>query len=495
MAEPLLVTVPNVELIEVGEDWMTSTGVFTFTEDDLASAVAAQDDPNIRTPVIKFGHTDLRFGNDGDFAVGRIENMRLSDDGMTLIGDYVGVPMWLAKVLPSAYPRRSIEGEWRAMSRKDQPTWEGFHLTAVALLGAYYPACSTLEDLETFWKGEDPPMYDADTGEIVPLSSVVAAAAGEDAMPAGTTKKTRATQRRTTVAAATQVEDVRRRWWDEQQSEFGYWAWIRAMYVDPPEIIVDDDDGRLFRQSFTIDGDEITFGEPEEVRIEYVSAGRVAAGARRSQEAIAIYATRDESNPATVPVNEPEDIVLTEENIRALGLDPASATEDEINAALAARLAEATEDPATDPATEPQTTEQATTPEVTVPEGMVLVDAATFEEVRAGAMAGRDVAARLAAEERDRTLGAAVKAGKFPRARLTHYQQLWDLDPEGTREQIAKLAPGLVPVEEIGANPADADVKADNGYPAWMNPRLNRRAQRGARITGDGALITEAQEA
>ena len=50
-------------------------------------------------------------------SVGRIENLRLTNNSQTLVGDLVGVPVWLAKVMPSAYPRRSIEGFFEYPSR------------------------------------------------------------------------------------------------------------------------------------------------------------------------------------------------------------------------------------------------------------------------------------------------------------------------------------------------------------------------------------------
>lgn len=159
---PALVTVPSVELLEVGEDWATSTGVFTWDVEDLQSAIASQDDPAVRTPVIKLGHVDPRF--DGQPSIGRVLNLRLENNDQTLVGDYVGVPAWLASVLPSAYPRRSIEGEFNAKTRTGNE-WP-FILTACALLGEAYPAIDTLEDLEQFWGDAEP--------ELVPVADVPA---------------------------------------------------------------------------------------------------------------------------------------------------------------------------------------------------------------------------------------------------------------------------------------------------------------------------------
>lgn len=153
MTEVSLVTVPNIQLLEVGEDWETSTGIFSFTAEDLVSAIGSQDDPGVRSPVLKLGHTDPRF--DGQPAIGRVLDMRLENNDQTLVGDLGGVPAWLAEVMPSAYPRRSVEG-WFEYTSTTGNTWP-FVLTGLALLGAVYPAVDTLEDLELLWGKEPPP--------------------------------------------------------------------------------------------------------------------------------------------------------------------------------------------------------------------------------------------------------------------------------------------------------------------------------------------------
>jgi hypothetical protein len=48
------------------------------------------------------------------------------------------------------------------------------------------------------------------------------------------------------------------------------WAWIHKIYRDPDELIVDRDDGTLYRVPFTVSGDQATFGEAQEVKVEYV---------------------------------------------------------------------------------------------------------------------------------------------------------------------------------------------------------------------------------
>jgi hypothetical protein len=72
----------------------------------------------------------------------------------TIYGDYTGLPEWLAKVMAIAYPNRSIEGNF------DVETVTGSHyelvITAVSLLGVYWPGCQVLEDLP-LWYGSSIP--------------------------------------------------------------------------------------------------------------------------------------------------------------------------------------------------------------------------------------------------------------------------------------------------------------------------------------------------
>lgn len=475
--QPQLVTIPNVELFEVGEDWHTSTGTFTFTEDDVASAVAATDDPAIRTPTIKFGHTDPRFTGDGDMAVGRVLNLRASANGQTCIGDYVGVPLWLAKVLPSAYPRRSIEGMWDGLLAGGRK-WDGFYLSAVALLGAYYPAIGTLEDLENFWKGSNPPMYDAETGEVVPFSVAATSTAGEP-MP------TKRAQRLTNVAAAAQVEDIRRQYY-ESLAAAQMWWWIRAMYVEPPELIVDDDEGQLYRVPYTISGDAITFGDPKEVVIQYVDAGTVAASGGAAKELVASYPSRAEAVEGTVAADASDDqgSGMTDEQKQAIGLE-ADASEDEVNAKLAelAKLATTAADPEPAPAPTPPPPADADpgpipAPAVEVPEGFKLVDETTLQEMQVAAGKGVKAFERQETADRDALLDKAISAGKFPRARRKHYEAMLSADPEGTKALIGQLEPGLVPVTEVGvADDTDASVAA-SAYPDYWFPELRAARNR-----------------
>lgn len=139
-------TIENVELVKVGT-WHISTGPWEVTEELLAATVAAHADGRLPAPVVKIGHDDDRF--DGEPALGRVLNLRLTEDGRTLVGDFTGVPGWLAEIAASAFPRRSVEGV-QDLELSDGTTFP-FVLTAVALLGVTRPGITTLADLQDLY--------------------------------------------------------------------------------------------------------------------------------------------------------------------------------------------------------------------------------------------------------------------------------------------------------------------------------------------------------
>jgi hypothetical protein len=157
---PVLVTMKNQLLVEVGIDYPASTGKVTFTSEDLVSAKGANFDPTVPRPRVKLGHDDPRFNVtevfDGEPAFGFIErsSMAVSDDGMRLYGDYTAVPKWLAGVMPVAYPSRSIEG-WFNFTAPSGREYQ-FGLTAVALLGVMWPAVMNMADLPLMYGAEMP---------------------------------------------------------------------------------------------------------------------------------------------------------------------------------------------------------------------------------------------------------------------------------------------------------------------------------------------------
>ena len=121
--------------------WGASTGDVEFTRADLAAAVAAA--PHLPDPVIKIGHDDPRFT--GGPALVRVTNLRLTDEGNTLVGDLVDMPAWLADAAPTAFPQRSVEA---TANLETDGRFYRLALTGLALLGASWPAVTDLESLQ-----------------------------------------------------------------------------------------------------------------------------------------------------------------------------------------------------------------------------------------------------------------------------------------------------------------------------------------------------------
>lgn len=134
-------TVAGVELARVGT-WDTAGGSLEITSGKLADAAAYAARPGARPAYVRIGHTDPRF--DGEPALGWVHTMRLSEDGQVLLGDITGMPDWLATVLASAYPDRSIEG-WEQITI-DGRTY-GLVIDGLALLGVTPPGMSTIRSL------------------------------------------------------------------------------------------------------------------------------------------------------------------------------------------------------------------------------------------------------------------------------------------------------------------------------------------------------------
>lgn len=423
MGDVVLGGIPGVELMQAGT-WPLSTGTFTFTAEDLAAAVSALDCPAVRRPVLKLGHTDPRF--DGEPACGWVAGMRVADDGYTLVGDFEGMPQWLVDVAASAYPDRSVEGayDFRCQLGHQHP----FVLTGVALLGVTPPGVGTLESLQ-----DVATLYGVEVG---------ASAEGDLRTFALTVKGAAVPQ---PVAAAVSVEDVRRAF-----NEQAPWSvWIIEVSLDPLELIVcNDEDSTYSRVPFTAT-DPITFGQPVKVVRQYVDAPATEDPEPQGLAALAsarvVYASRDESRAqvpsATVAAGSEKGAGMDPAKLRdALGL-AADASDVEVQAALAAAgmTAPAVTDTPAPPA-----------PTLTLPEGVVAIDAETLEGLKVAASAGVRADQRLAEQDRDNAISAAVQAGKIPPARRAHFEASWAADPEGTRATLESLAPGLVPVQASG---------------------------------------------
>jgi hypothetical protein len=482
---PELTTIEGVPLVTTGT-YDLQSGETTFTEEDLLAAVRALEDPAVHPPRVKINGLAASFdpeAHGGEPALGRVENMRVSADGQTLLGDFL-VPPWLADAMSWAYPARSIEGAqaWRS------PTGNVHDLvvSAVALLGVDPPGVATLPDLQDL-------LTDGATVEPEPVLA---------RMPARTRP----------IAAGLDQDLIRRRffeWIEAGEAELPEGStpwdlWVRSLRFDDdnrPYLKVESDaTGTLFRVDFTVEGSEVAFDGFQEVVEQDVSV----AAAGRPRPPLAVWPSREESRSVVATGPEEADVPIDLDALRQrLGL-PADATEEQINAALAE-----TPEPEGEPGGEPEgggegdggeqegdgegepqgAQPQPVAARAALPEGVVAIDEQELQRLRAGAQTAEQLAADRAREDRDRILAQALTEGRFPRSRRDHWAQAWDRDPEGTRtlltasEADGGLARGLIPVEARGVEPTDeAGGTPDAEHEAYMHshfPQVMARRGRG----------------
>lgn len=84
-----------------------------------------------------------------------------------------------------------------------------------------------------------------------------------------------------------------------------------------------------------------------------------------------------------------------------------------------------------------------------LPDGTVVIEKGTLEELQAKAALGVQAREQQLAEHRRTVVQAAVRDGRIPPARAEHWEAALAADP-GVEETLGKLAPGLVNVVEIG---------------------------------------------
>jgi len=503
MAEDIgpLVNVEDVEIIQTGIEYPLSTGPATFTTDDLADAVAAQEDPAIKAPRLRLGHSGLNDPDwDGEPAIGTLGNLRLEQSGHKIVGDYLGIPEWLAKTLPSAYPARSIDGALGVETNTGH-NWR-LVITDLALLGVQWPGVSTLEDIKALYSKDGP-------------ESVIVYTTLEE-LAASMTK----------VQARADVDDVRRQYYQTLDSS-QYWWWVRSQYYNPDELIVEDEEsGDLFRVPFSTNSEgEASFSDPIAVRIEYEDKPEkdqpkkeetAAALALLKQTPSKVFASRAESRKGVVVAGT---ATVDPAALRsALGLEADASDEEVVTAMTDAGIvampggeagatgvvAPGSEQPGTndagagvpgndpDDVTGPSNTDKGD-PAVAAPTGAVLVDAAMLADLQAKAERGDQARRTQEDQTRDDTILAAIKAGKVPKSRQAHWQAQWKSDPEGTRHLLTAsvekggLAAGLIPVNEEGTSPSD-EALSDDAYPTDWLPEVAARSAREAAPTNGGII-------
>lgn len=473
-----LVTIPNIELISVGS-WKAggnSPGKskdVVFTELDLRNIMASLDAPDVKEPRMILGHTAPTDGpgmsdlaDEGFFgeqpAIGKFTNLSLTSDGQKIVGDLAGVPKWLADILPTAYANRSVEVYWDVPSGIPGAPNHACVMPRVALLGTNLPAVATLEDLKILFSDEGP----GSEADMAKATRRIIAAKGE-----GMSQR---------VAASVQFEDVRRDFYNEFATEASgrYWWYITAVYVDPQVLIVDDDEESLWSVPYSVSGDTVEFGEPVQIKVQYVEeeSGKVAAsvvqGIVPDKE---IEIGRQYTKAASRPENRTKETKAMGIDIAALrertGLTaeqlPDDANEEQINSALSAPAAEEEPAPQGEPGGEtvpgegaPATPAPDANPSdgATAQSETITVDRAAWDESQRTQAA---LAADLSKRNKEARVGkvvAAIKAGKIPPSRKEHYTKLMEADPEGTAELLDSME-AVLPVDqgELGVGD-DSDV-------------------------------------
>lgn len=448
MILPALSNQPNVEIAHTGQ-WNISTGQVTLTYDDFANAIAALECPAVRKPIIKVGHTDTRF--DGEPAVGWIDNMAVAESGHTVVGDFVGMPGWLGPILASAYPDRSMEATWDFMCQLGHV--HPFVITAVALLGVTPPGIGTLESLQDVASLYGVGMAAAN-GQTHGFS-VTIHSKGKSEMPNPQPRE---------IAAGVTTEDIRRTYYETAP----YSVWIKEFELDPLQLItVDEATGQYARIPVTLSNGEFEFGDAIPVEIEYVDAPQEPAPATTAASARIVYASREESRPKTKPERKvepnlpPADAIKrvhaasngkTEQEGTSGEMDPikirealglaADASDDEV---LAAATALRQPEPSPEP---PNASTPA--PVAASGNGVVVLDQSIVNAMQEDAKRGREAYENMRKNERDSIIASAISDGKFAPSRKEAWEKLWDADPDGTREQIKNLTPGLVPLQASG---------------------------------------------
>lgn len=457
---------PGVPIARVGK-WATdATGEWDCTEDQLRDAVLAQHDPAFRAGVLKLGHLDERFTDgtllgDGEPAVGRVINLRLADEGMTLLADFVGIPAWLDDVLESAYPSRSVE------AALDVTTSAGAKysmvVTGCALLGVTTPAIQSLGDIAA--------LFGADTSvEAYVAASRVAASALPPEEPVSPVRALGQ------VVASASIDELTSafREWAEDQPLLGGDCWVRDIGTDylVATVWIGGGDDRMYRCTWTETGGAFTFGVPEPVRPSYeavpaASAQPVAASgvrwiahdvtARRSHRdsSGAVLSARGRAVAAGGQTNEESRVPIKPALAELLGV--AEDADDEAVEAAARAL----RDKADAPPPAPPTTQESGTVATPAPADIEQLVAASVAKANAPILAALAAATsevsalkqKDAQQVRDALIGGAVTAGKITPAQRALYETQYAAPggPEIVSAILAATPDGMrIPTAPIG---------------------------------------------
>jgi Mu-like prophage I protein len=273
-----------------------------------------------------------------------------------------------------------------------------------------------------------------------------------------------------------------------------FWFWPRSAWVDPNQLIVDGENGSLYRVEFTTNAQqEATFSDPIETLETFTdlapsAKAAVLAAARqdtKSPAVMRVYGSRGDL-PVELPTpsnsggsegvgDTANNVGMTPEQLKALGLAE-DATPEQINARIAELRAledaaagdgngsgeqpgdgnggsgegEGEGAPAGDGAAAPAASAGPRP-------GMVEVPADQWESVQQGAAAGAQVAQDNELRRRDDTISAATAKGKISPAAKQSMENLHQRDPDAFYKLLTAsvadggLQEGLIPVNQRGS--------------------------------------------
>ena len=417
-----------------------------------------------------------------------------------------------------AFPNRSMEGNFDV----EMVTGKRYELviSAVSLLGVYWPGVQVLEDLPLWYGGDIPDGVEfADAIATQIESSLVAARGGKVAK----------------IKADADTASIRRRFYNEIATGDRYWWWIRGERITDDGglylIVEDDDAGDLYKFNVSTTGDDVDFGEPVPVTVEYpekTAAARAAvvAGMRAVDPKLLVHASRADTGGPDKSTQEGESIPMDDATRKKLAASlslPEDATEEQINAKLQTQALAGTDPESGKPAREvnpedeppsdqsgerPSGTAPAGTPEQEqkvvedsqqgidegdpgqqpsgdAEAGIVRVDKKVWEETRAGAQAALRHEKERKSDSVNAKIDAALKAGKFKPANTQMYRDLLTANFEQGSAVIDSLQAGAVPLEERGTAGGSDDgssVGAGDGLglpDEWFPDIAARRAAAG----------------
>lgn len=221
-------------------------------------------------------------------------------------------------------------------------------------------------------------------------------------------------------------------------------------------------------------------------RTPYVDPRRVAPGVSPAEAAQRMAAaakahtteTPDASQAAGSTTNPKEGTAMAVDLTKlrdALGLTPEAATDEALNAfAGALSTALASQTPAQPPAPPVKDEPLPVPPALNAAAreaGAILLDPEQLRQLQASALKGEQAWAEMKRAERDQIIRDAIGQGKIAASREDYWRQLWDKDPDGTRQSIQDLAPNVIPVLSAGylgdstANASAAEMAYGGLYP------------------------------